>query len=379
MSVGYLPGVFDCLHTGHVSIIRKAQRSCDRLIIGIHTDEFAESYKRRPIDNAERRKHILQERLCLPQCDVVLVGGSHLQIIQENKVSIFFHGDDWAEEAYKSQIRYKEDGLDRYQLTFCFLQYTKGISTTQILKCDTNLDNIEAVYFDLDNTLVLNGETTEFAIECMEFLDKLGIPRKIITNNNRFTPVQIHDNLKKIGLQFKVEDIHSSLDHVIEILQRDYANKRVFAWGTHDALAYMKQKNIHVTESDVDVIVVLYRDNFQYTDLVDLCTKIQNIPYVVGNIDTTYPDKDHTVPDTGSIVALLKAATGVSPTTFCGKPTMVVPDAPAHVLYIGDSETTDRPFATNNGYQCLILGSDIGHLGVLIDLLQNSNIIQVEC
>ena len=56
MIVGYAVGVFDLFHYGHKNLINESLKRCQKLIIGIHTDDFVESYKRRPQDNQNVRK-----------------------------------------------------------------------------------------------------------------------------------------------------------------------------------------------------------------------------------------------------------------------------------------------------------------------------------
>ena len=137
MRIGYIPGVFDLLHHGHICLIEKSLLLCDKLVIGIHTDEFTQSYKRLPTETQEIRKqhieHFANEHNITNKIYAIeFVGNSHLEIVQKYDVRVIFHGDDWELESYKKQIRYVEDGLDLLNVEIRILKYTLGISSTFI-------------------------------------------------------------------------------------------------------------------------------------------------------------------------------------------------------------------------------------------------------
>ena len=50
MLTGYVPGGFDMLHIGHLNILTAAAARCERLVVGVATDESLERMKgHRPI------------------------------------------------------------------------------------------------------------------------------------------------------------------------------------------------------------------------------------------------------------------------------------------------------------------------------------------
>ena len=47
MIIGFTSGVYDLFHIGHLNILKKAKSMCDKLIVGVTTDELMLSYKKK--------------------------------------------------------------------------------------------------------------------------------------------------------------------------------------------------------------------------------------------------------------------------------------------------------------------------------------------
>jgi len=378
--IGYLPGVFDKLHYGHRNIIKMAQSYCDKLILGVHTDEMVTSYKRKPIENEQCRMNNLK---LIIDCDIVLVGSCHLDIIKKYNINIIFHGDDWELESYKKQIRYYEDGLDKLNIEIKILQYTKGISTTDIINNNIpNLTNIECVLFDYDNTLIINNKPMSYALDCVKLLQSNNIKVKIISNNNNYLPSELLSRLLDCGFAFNIDQIVTSLHDILSKIR--YLNKNVYVFGNENVINWFKNY-INVTSLEqAELIIILFKKEYNFSELINVCTKIKNnTPYIIGNIDKTYPDEKLTIPDTGSLYELIKSSTQQEPIYMCGKPFFeknLIMDSLGNdnYLFVGDNINTDGKQALNLDIQFIHVNNNngkISHLGVLIDYF-NKNIFK---
>lgn len=380
MKVGYLPGVFDLLHSGHINIINKTIQQCDVTVVGIHTDDFVSQYKRRPVQTQDERLEAIQIYFGSKIYALEIVGSNHLEVIHKYNITHIFHGTDWELSSYKKQIRYYEDGLDKLNITVELIPYTEGISSTMIISNLEAYKNLDCVLFDLDNTLLLNDAPTREAVECVEFIQKQNIEIKVVTNNNNYTPKQISSKLCSVGIKIFEDQICSPLKRIKQFLnEKCNEYKNVYVWGSINAIQYFKENCFNVVDdmNVADIFIILYNSNFHYCDLALLLTLIKknNTPYIIGNIDLTYPDKDAILPDTGSIYYLINNITNISPLLICGKPFLngidAVIDPTKKYMMVGDSLLTDAKLAENLNIP-FFHKTDLCHLGILLKKIKLS-------
>lgn len=126
--VGYASGVFDLFHVGHLNLLRRAKGLCDRLVVGVTTDDLV-GYKNAAaaIPFAERLAIVEGVRYvdaAVPQDDL-----DKLNMWKKLKFDVLFIGDDW----YGTD-RYKdfETRLAAVGVEVVYLPYTEGVSTTDI-------------------------------------------------------------------------------------------------------------------------------------------------------------------------------------------------------------------------------------------------------
>ncbi|GAB2615101.1 adenylyltransferase/cytidyltransferase family protein [Pseudactinotalea suaedae] len=95
MTVGYVPGGFDLFHIGHLNILRAARERCDRLIVGVATDESLMAMKgRAPVIPFEERLDIVASLRIVDQA-VPDRSQDKRAAYRENPFDVIFKGDDW--------------------------------------------------------------------------------------------------------------------------------------------------------------------------------------------------------------------------------------------------------------------------------------------
>ena len=129
MVIGYTTGVYDLFHVGHLNLLRNAKVMCDKLIVGITTDEMMMSYKNKnAIIPFEERCEIVAAieyvDLVLPQSNM-----NKLEAWKKLKFNKMFVGDDWYEtkkwEDYEAQLK-------EHRVEIVYFPYTKKTSSTLI-------------------------------------------------------------------------------------------------------------------------------------------------------------------------------------------------------------------------------------------------------
>lgn len=128
MIIGYTTGVFDLFHIGHLNLLRNARSLCDRLIVGVSTDELV-SYKHKvAVIPFHERMEIV--RACR-HVDAV-IGQEELdkyKAWEKIRFDVLFVGDDW----YQSPSwRDLEERFAKVNVRVVYFPYTKGTSSTLI-------------------------------------------------------------------------------------------------------------------------------------------------------------------------------------------------------------------------------------------------------
>lgn len=125
----YVDVVADLMHAGHVEFFKKAKAMGDYLIVGVLSDADVASYKRIPILTLEERVAAVQA--CRYVDEVIAAPPMRVdeEWLKKHQIDFLVHGDDFDEKTmqwwYSAAMKM---GI------FKTVPYTKGISTTNIIK-----------------------------------------------------------------------------------------------------------------------------------------------------------------------------------------------------------------------------------------------------
>lgn len=131
--LGYVAGVFDLFHVGHLHILRRAKEQCDILLVGVVSDEQASVGKlHAPFVGQTERLEIVQGCKYVDQAFLLPMAASGTRdVFNKYHFDVQFSGSDYEHEAtwLIEQAWLRERGAD-----MVFFPYTQTTSSTKLKK-----------------------------------------------------------------------------------------------------------------------------------------------------------------------------------------------------------------------------------------------------
>lgn len=130
--VGFIQGTFDMFHIGHYNVITKAKEYCEKLIVGVNTDELVRSFKNKtPIIPTEERIMVVESIRGVDQA-VSIDHRDKIKAAEMYGFSVLIMGDDWKGSTFYNNELAQQ--LKKYGVDIVYLPYTKGVSSTELRK-----------------------------------------------------------------------------------------------------------------------------------------------------------------------------------------------------------------------------------------------------
>jgi len=127
MKIGYTAGVYDLFHIGHLNLLRRAREHCDKLIVGVTTDELSISHKgKMPVIPFAERCEIVAALKCV---DIVVPQNTmdKMTAWKQYQFNIMFVGDDWEGKWQDIERKMAAVGVE-----IEYFPYTQSTSSTKL-------------------------------------------------------------------------------------------------------------------------------------------------------------------------------------------------------------------------------------------------------
>lgn len=221
---------------------------------------------------------------------------------------------------------------------------------------DLDLADRLAVLCDLDGCLISGSRVHPGAAELVE---SCGERLWIVSNNSSDTGATLAHRLAVLGLEVAPERIILAGEQTVRHLARRHKRPRVAIHADVPLRDLARALGIVVCDHEPEIVLLGRDARFSLTVLEEIVAQLfEGAEIWVTNLDTTHPGADGLpVPETGALLAAVRACCGPVPAHCLGKP---APDlieialessgAPAHAaVFLGDNVATDGEAARAAG------------------------------
>ena len=222
---------------------------------------------------------------------------------------------------------------------------------------NANLENVDAVFLDLDGTIYLGGDLIDGALEFLQRCDEQGVKRYFLSNNSSKSVKQYQEKLSSLGIPCAEDEILLSTHDLLSWLAKHNITK-TWAIATGGMCEMMEAAGISTRDENPQYVVLGYDTEIDYEKISTASIHMhRGVPLVASHPDMVCPSPDGGLPDVGAYLAMLKVTTGKDPAHISGKPNpgMIMHKIeelgldPARCAMVGDRLYTDMEMAARAG------------------------------
>jgi NagD protein len=173
---------------------------------------------------------------------------------------------------------------------------------------------------DMDGVLVHEEDAIPGAREFVEALKASGLPFLLLTNNSIYTPRDLRARLLRSGIDVPEESIWTSALATAQFLDDQRPHGSAYVVGEAGLTTALHDVGYVMTERDPDYVVLGETRTYSFESITRAIRLIdKGSRFIATNPDVSGPSPQGQLPATGSVAALISAATGQKP-YFIGKP-----------------------------------------------------------
>jgi NagD protein len=178
----------------------------------------------------------------------------------------------------------------------------------------------ENYLMDMDGVLVHEDQPIPGADRFLDHLRQAGRRYLILTNNSIYTRRDLSARLRRIGLDVPTESLWTSALATAKFLAEQRPGGTAFAIGEAGLTTALHDAGYTLTSTDPDYVVLGETRTYSFERIANAVSLIRGgARFIATNPDPTGPSPSGPLPATGSVAALVSAATGIAP-YYVGKP-----------------------------------------------------------
>lgn len=200
-----------------------------------------------------------------------------------------------------------------------------AVPRADLLACDVPLARYyDVALLDLDGVVYVGRRAVPGAPEALAGARSAGMRLAFVTNNAARPPDVVAAHLDELGIPAEAAEVTTSAQAAARYLaERLPPGAPVLVVGTTGLVQALRRRGLVPVERDrpdVAAVVQGFSPELTWAQLAEGAVAIgRGVPWVATNLDPTVPSPRGRLPGTGSMVAALHHATGLTPTAT-GKP-----------------------------------------------------------
>lgn len=202
------------------------------------------------------------------------------------------------------------------------MSYVSGVRVGHTGAMNTSLEAqpIHSWLTDMDGVLVHEQSALPGAADFIAELQRLGRRFLVLTNNSIFTPRDLRARLSRSGIDLPEEAIWTSALATARFLAEQQPGASAYVIGEAGLTSAMHEEGFILADADVDFVVLGETRTYSFESLTRAIRLIKaGAKFIATNPDVTGPSAEGPLPATGSVAAMITAATGINP-YYIGKP-----------------------------------------------------------
>ncbi|MEW2618768.1 HAD-IIA family hydrolase [Streptomyces sp. NPDC048106] len=230
---------------------------------------------------------------------------------------------------------------------------------------------IESWLTDMDGVLIHEGVPIPGAEEFLKKLRDSGRPFLVLTNNSIYTARDLHARLRRMGLDVPVPNIWTSALATAQFLNDQRPGGSAYVIGEAGLTTALHDVGYVLTDHEPDFVILGETRTYSFEAMTKAVRLINDgARFIATNPDNVGPSTEGALPATGSVAALITAATGRKP-YFVGKPNPLMMRAGLNAIgahsetsaMIGDRMDTDVLAGLEAGMRTFLVLSGVTQRG----------------